>query len=65
MELKRVSIHEDGSCNYCNRGKLSITGQSLNYPYKEVIVVRGNYITSVFCDDCFNEMKDKEAKIAK
>jgi hypothetical protein len=60
MIFARYPRTEVGSCNYCNKGKLNVTGQSLTYPYKEVILVKGNNISSVFCDECFDEIQNKK-----
>lgn len=57
MNFKRVSISQ-GSCNFCNRGKLAESGEAaLVYPYSELNMISGKRSIDVrVCDDCFMEM---------
>jgi len=61
VRIRKGTVDNEGSCNYCSKGALSMGG-TLNYPYKEVITVRGNHVTTVFCEECFNELKSHGIK---
>lgn len=52
----------NGSCHYCQKGKLRDDRMGMVYPYNKVIVVEGNHIISNFCPDCFDELKSFIAK---
>lgn len=64
MKVEKSTVQKDGSCNYCDKGKLSLGGHSLVYPYALVFVVKGNYIKSVFCEDCLSELSKIESKVS-
>jgi hypothetical protein len=60
MKIRISTVEKEGSCNYCDRGKLATSGRGLIFPYTELIVVEGKQISSVFCRDCFNELQNRE-----
>lgn len=55
VKVSLKDVNKAGSCNYCDKGELSV-GNTLNYPYTEVIVVRGNHIETRFCKECFEKL---------
>ncbi|WP_336786603.1 hypothetical protein [Paenibacillus sp. MMO-177] len=64
MIVKRMTVEEakhteaSSTCNYCSRGKLRPSGTGLEYPYKEIVIVKGTYVVSCFCPDCFEEIQN-------
>lgn len=56
MDIKRGSIEALGSCSICDKGELSITGNNLVYPYKNVFEIKGRFSATVICDDCFDRL---------
>ncbi|MCK5609401.1 hypothetical protein KAR91_46440 [Candidatus Pacearchaeota archaeon] len=58
LSIKRVSL-QNGSCNFCKRGGYDERGDSLTYPYKEVIEIQGKHnccLAVRFCDRCLKEI---------
>jgi hypothetical protein len=50
----------NGSCNFCKRGELNKHQNGLDFPYRKVIEIHGDFSggPSVrFCFDCFKELK--------
>jgi hypothetical protein len=58
MKVTKLKTGTDGSCNYCDKGKLSLGGTNLIYPYDHVYKVEGRYIASNFCEECLKELMD-------
>ncbi len=58
MNIEKRDLR-DGSCNFCRRGELSLDGNGLTYPYKEVTQVSsdGCGISVRFCDECLKKLK--------
>lgn len=57
MEIKRSTITENGSCNFCMRGEYN--GYSMTYPYNNVTTATRKNHSGVFvviCDDCLKEL---------
>lgn len=60
MKITKVditSVYSRGSCNFCSKGTLKISGFGLEYPYIHVLEVRGESISVRFCEECFNKLK--------
>lgn len=48
---------ENGSCNYCQRGKLKKSNKmGLDYPYSNIVQITGTNVKTNFCPDCFDEV---------
>lgn len=62
MVIKRKKISSVGSCNFCDRGKLSPSGYNLIYPYDEVYEIEGTAIKVRVCDNCLEQLKDFQEK---
>ena len=62
MRIEKRSL-VDGTCNFCNRSKVSKTGVGLEYPYNIVTNVEGNNSSVRFCDDCLKELLQKTSVI--
>lgn len=58
MEIHIEKRQEVGSCNYCDRSEVKADGMGLDYPYEEVVHVKGNQISTRFCFDCFKKLKN-------
>ena len=56
MEIRIEKRKEAGSCNYCERA--TVNGNSVQYPYDEVIEVKGNQTSTRFCKDCFKKLSE-------
>lgn len=59
LSIKHSTIKKEGSCNFCNRGQLSESGDSLVFPYTQVVKVtrrEGSGIAVVICDNCLDEL---------
>lgn len=57
MEIRIEKRKVAGSCNYCDRA--TIYGRSwVQYPYDEIIEVKGNQTSTRFCKDCFRRLSD-------
>lgn len=58
MEIKKANLRDGGgSCNFCDRGKLSEFGNNLDFPYDHVYVVQGRSVEVRICEDCITQMK--------
>ena len=61
MEIIKTNIKEQGSCNFCKRGKLRKNGQGLEYPYKVVYTMTsgkaGGGLLAVVCEQCIGEIE--------
>lgn len=55
MDVRIKNTITEGSCNYCEKGKLSSGGIGLIYPYNQV-VVKGKSISTRFCKECFEKL---------
>ncbi|MNJ90252.1 hypothetical protein D3C87_78470 [compost metagenome] len=58
MEAKFGNVRSLGSCNFCNRGKLTASGYDLIYPYDKVYEIEGNAIKVRICSDCIEQLKN-------
>lgn len=56
MEIRIEKRKEAGSCNYCDRA--TVNGNWVQYPYDEVIEVKGNQTSTRFCKDCFKKLSE-------
>ncbi|MDF2533918.1 MAG: hypothetical protein K0R18_75 [Bacillales bacterium] len=63
MEARKGSFRVLGSCNFCNRGKLSACGYDLIYPYTEVYQIEGDRMSVRMCEDCLETIKDMDALV--
>lgn len=57
--LKIKQDLKNGSCNFCKRGKVNKDGDGLEYPYKTVTEVTGDFNSGIsvrFCDDCLDAL---------
>lgn len=55
MIITPTTIDKEGSCNFCDKGELSIGGMSLIYPYKKVYSIysgSGGGIKARVCESC-------------
>lgn len=58
LKIYKSTVHKEGSCNYCNRGKINSDNRTnLVYPYETVYVIDGKKISSVICEDCLKELQ--------
>ena len=64
MIVKRKTVYDAGSCNFCNRGTLKENADGLLYPYESVIEFcrEGNGIKPNICKPCLNELIEKASK---
>lgn len=58
-------VHSEGSCSFCDKGKLSNGGYGLSYPYDEVIQIEGDCIKVRICEDCLDKLKSINFKDLK
>lgn len=56
MEIRKAKIKEEGSCTFCQRGELKLNGMGLDFPYDEIIYIRGNHTVIRLCQECFNKI---------
>lgn len=56
MEIRRGHYRSLGSCNFCDRAKLTAGGYDLVYPYKQVYHILGKGIGVRICDHCLDEL---------
>lgn len=59
IDIYRADIYEEGTCNFCKRGKLNESGR-LTFPYDEVIVLAGTQAKVNLCEDCFDKLRTAE-----
>lgn len=62
MIVRKVDIKKQStSCNFCQRGELSTTGNSLVYPYEKVYEFsrEGSGLCAAICDKCLKELIEK------
>jgi hypothetical protein len=59
MNFKKINnIIDEGSCNFCNKGKITKDGNKLIFPYDKVILLEGKKISVVFCEECLDEFQN-------
>jgi len=61
MNISKVSVRNEGSCNFCKRGKLSECGKRLILPYTVAWKIDnsdGSGLQALICDDCMGELKE-------
>ena len=63
MKIHIKERQEVGSCNYCDKGVISLSGMGLNYPYDEVIEVKGIQTSTRFCFECFKKLNNFKKKL--
>lgn len=64
MEISVKGRKEAGSCNYCDRAE--VYGISwVQYPYEEIIEVKGNQTSTRFCKDCFKRLSEFNQHVAQ
>lgn len=56
MIIEKLPTENAGSCNFCNKAKLTPNGKGLNYPYKEVYTLSGTGVKVNVCLDCLVEL---------
>lgn len=64
-DLENV-FRDSASCNFCQKGELNKFGNSLIYPYKNVITFKrenGNGLCACICEDCLDELYKKGKKL--
>lgn len=57
MDAIMLPIGEDGSCNFCKRGKLNGDTRKLEYPYTHILKVTGNSTSFNMCEDCMHDLQ--------
>lgn len=50
-------MHSGGSCSACSKGKLSLGGYNLKYPYGYVLEITLEGMSFRLCGECFNKLK--------
>jgi len=55
MEITEIS-NRGNSCNFCSRGVLTPSGNSLTYPYNRVYEIQGTGISVRFCPQCLIQL---------
>lgn len=69
MRIEKQNVNKDMiSCNFCQKGELNKLGQSLIYPYKNVIVFirdNGNGLCACICENCLDELYAKGNELLK
>ncbi len=56
MIIEELSTQTAGSCNFCNKGKLTSNGRGLSYPYENVYTLSGTGVKVNVCLDCLSEL---------
>ncbi len=64
MDIKKATVNAAGSCNFCDRSKLSRFSDSLVYEYNNVYTIqssarRGGGLKANICIKCANELSIK------
>lgn len=65
MEIKKENVKQDVvSCNFCQKGALSLDKIRLIYPYENVITFKrsGSGIKVSMCEDCLKELYEASKK---
>lgn len=52
-----VGMYSEGSCNFCNKGEISISKTSLIYPYNDIVEIQGTNSSVRFCKECFEKLQ--------
>lgn len=64
MKITKVYLkNQSGSCNFCDKSKLSESGTNLIYPYDYVYYISNDGKTGLsarICEDCLQELKKTE-----
>lgn len=59
MKMRKGSVYDLGSCNFCDNGKLANNfSANLIYPYKIVFEVNGSFLRARFCSECLDAISD-------
>ena len=56
MRVQSTLTNIAGSCNFCDKGKLSESGCDLVYPYKTVYEIEARGITVRLCKGCLKDL---------
>lgn len=63
MFVKRSTVENHGSCNFCNKGELNRWGDNFIYPYKRVFYLGGRSLGATICDECLDQLSRETDKI--
>ena len=61
MNIKKQRVTFAGSCDFCDRSRLTDSGYSLSYPYDEVYKLSGNGLGANICPDCAKQLMTRVA----
>lgn len=58
ISITHNSVINAGSCNFCDQGKLTPSGNNLSYPYKKVTIIQSDRggIRANICNSCLEEL---------